>query len=57
MHAYLPSCQTPVFLVRFEGKLNFLDKFLKNTPISNFMKIRQAEAELFHADGWTEIQT
>ena len=28
----------------------FLDKFSKNTQISNFMKISPVGAELFHAD-------
>ena len=29
--------------------------FEKNTEISNFMKIRPVEAELFHADGRTDM--
>jgi hypothetical protein len=35
--------------------LNFLDRFLKNPPISNFMKIHPVGAELFHADGQTDM--
>jgi hypothetical protein len=35
--------------------LNFLDIFFKNTQISNFMKIRPVGAELFHADGQTDM--
>jgi len=35
--------------------LNFLDTFSKNTRISYFMKIRSVEAELFHADGQTDM--
>ena len=31
-----------------------MEKFSKNTPISNFMKIRPVGAELFHADGQTD---
>jgi hypothetical protein len=33
--------------------MNFLDIFLKNTPVSIFMKIRPVGAELFQADGQT----
>ena len=28
--------------------------FSKNTQISNFMKIRPVDAEMFHVGGWTE---
>jgi hypothetical protein len=31
-------------------KLEFRGQISKNNPISNFMKIRPLEAELFHAD-------
>jgi len=40
------SRKVAVSLVRFD-----LDRFAKNIQISNFMKIRQVEAELFHVDG------
>ena len=49
--------QVPVLLVRFLTKLDFLNRFSKNTQIPNFMKIRPAGAELSHADGWTDRQT
>ena len=45
----------PLFIVRFHWNLNFLDSFSKNTHISNFMKIRPVGAELFHADGRTDM--
>ena len=32
-----------------------LYSFLKNTQISNFMKIRPVGAELFHADGQADV--
>jgi hypothetical protein len=38
-------------------KLEFFDRFLINSQISNFMKIRPVVAELFHADGTTDRQT
>jgi hypothetical protein len=39
----------PFFLSSFNE--NILDRFSKNTQISNFIRIRPAEAELFRADG------
>jgi hypothetical protein len=38
-------------------KLEFSRQFSKNNQISNVMKIRPMEAELFHADGRTDGQT
>jgi hypothetical protein len=35
--------------------LNFLDKFSKNTQISNFTKICPLLVELLRADGWTDV--
>ena len=32
----------------------FLDRFSKNTQISNFVKIGPVGAELFHTDGQTD---
>ena len=49
------SCTVPVILVRFSWKLNFLDRNSKNTQISNFLKFRPLGAELFHADGRTDV--
>ena len=36
-------------------KLKFSQQFSKNLQISNFMKIRPVGAELFHADGRTDM--
>jgi hypothetical protein len=43
------SRKVPVILVRFDWKVNVLDRLSKNTEIWNFMKIRPVGAELFHA--------
>jgi len=40
-------------LVIFELNLNFLDRYLTNTKISIFMKIRAVGDDLSHADGQT----
>jgi hypothetical protein len=54
-NSYWFSCEVPVILTTFERNLNILDRYSKNKPISNFMKIRSVGAELFHADMRTEI--
>ena len=33
----------------------FLDRVSQNTPIPNFVKVRSVGAELFHADGQTDV--
>ena len=35
------ACKVPAILVRFECNLNFLNRFLKNIQISNFIKLLQ----------------
>ena len=44
-----------LFLRDFIETRIFLDKSSKNTHISNFMKIRPVWAELFFADGQTDM--
>jgi len=52
---YWSSCKVPVILVRFQWKLHLLERFSKNPQIPNFMKIRSVGADLFHADGRTDM--
>jgi hypothetical protein len=49
------SRKVRAILVRFYCNMNFLDRFSKNTQISNFMKIHSVVVELFHADGRTNM--
>jgi len=48
------SYKIPIILVRFYWKLTSLDSFSENIQI-NFFKIRPVGAELFHADGRTDM--
>ena len=45
----------PLFLSDVNETLNFLDRLSKNIQISNSTKIRPVGAELFHADGRTDM--
>jgi hypothetical protein len=47
------SREVAVFLATFKSTSNIRDRFSKNPQIPKFMKIRQVEAEIFHADGQT----
>jgi hypothetical protein len=49
------SRNVTVILVWFHLNLAILGRFLKNTPTSDFMKIRPVGAQLFHADGRTDV--
>ena len=51
-NVYVSSC---TLLVRFQLNLNFLDRFSKNTQISDVMKIRPVGPELFHAVRRTDM--
>ena len=48
------SCKAPVTLDQILTK-KFIDRFSKNTQISNFMKIRPVGAEVFHTGGQTDM--
>jgi len=45
-----------LFLSDF-NETSFLYQFLRNTQISDFMKMHPVTAKLFHADRWTDEQT
>jgi hypothetical protein len=46
----------PLFSTDFDETWIFSTDFSKNTQMSNFMKIRPVGAELFHADGRTDMK-
>jgi hypothetical protein len=46
--------ECPIFLLEFNETWIFLTDFSKNIQMSNLMKIRSVEAELFHAYGPTD---
>jgi hypothetical protein len=55
INVYWSVCKVPVILVRFFLNRNFHDRLSKDTQIINFTKIRPVGAELFHADGRTDM--
>ena len=54
-NVYWCSYRDPLFLFGFWWNLNFLNRFSKNSQISNFMKIRPVVAELFRTDKRTDM--
>ena len=51
-----PSHKVTVIFVGFQWNLNLRDIFLKKSRIPNSIKIRPVGAEMFHADGHTEMK-
>ena len=51
------SCEVPVIIVWFKWKLNFLDRFAKNTQILIVVKISQVGVEFFHEDRLDEANS
>ena len=51
----MPSRKVSIILDKIERNLNFLNRFMKNTRIPNFMKIHPVGAQLFHVDGQTDV--
>jgi len=52
---YTVLYKVPLFLSDFSETGIFLVRFSKNFQISNFVKTRRVGAEIFHADGRTDI--
>jgi len=55
-NVYWSPCKVPVILDRVLWNFNFHNRLSKNTQISNLLKIRPVGAELFHADGQTDMK-
>ena len=53
---YRSSRKVPAFPVMLQLNFNFVEIFSKNTEISNFIEIRSVGAELFQANGRTDME-
>ena len=53
-HVYWSACKLAHILARFHWSMNFVDRFSKNSLISNFIKIHLVGDEFFHTDGQTD---
>jgi hypothetical protein len=56
-NVYWYSRKVVLILVKTLTKFEFSLQVFEIYKISNFMKIRPVGAELFHADGQTDVQT
>ena len=55
INVHWSECKEPVILATLWRNWNFLDRFPKNTQISNILQILPVGTESFHADGQTDI--
>jgi len=53
-NVYWSLWKVPIILVRFKWNLNFLNRFSKNTQISNFLKFYPVGAGFFHVYRWMD---
>ena len=55
VNVYRSRCKVPVFSCHISISLVFSGQGFRSPHILNFMKIRPVRAELFHADGQTDM--
>jgi len=56
-NVYWSSCQVPRYSCQILLKIEFDEKFSKNTQIQNFKKFCPVGPEFFRSDGRTDRQT